>query len=160
MPEFTIISVGRLKETYFIAACNEYIKRLSSYWPVKIIEVQKSSLPENPSYMQIQNALNQEGGRILSKIPQSSYVSALCVEGKQMDSPLFSSLISDNMSGGMSRFTFIIGGSNGLSDKVKKHASMRLSFSEMTFPHQLMRVMLLEQLYRAYTISAKTPYHK
>lgn len=160
MPSFTLACVGRLREAYLSAACDEYLRRLNPAWPVEVIEARRARLPENPSPAQVEKALGTEGGELLARIPDSAYVTALCVEGRQMDSPAFSNLICERMTHGVSSFVFVIGGPYGLSETVKRRAALRLSFSPMTFPHQLMRVMLLEQLYRAYAIAGGSPYHK
>lgn len=155
-----IICVGKLKEKYLRDACAEYTKRLTAFCKLHIIELQPFALSQNPAEAEINEGLRQEGKLILSKIPDSAYVVAMCIEGKQISSPEFSQKIQDVALGGHSTVTFIIGGSFGLSDEVKKRADYKLSMSEMTFPHQLARVMLLEQIYRAFQISSGGKYHK
>ncbi len=155
-----IICVGKLKEKYLRDACAEYTKRLTAFCKLHIIELQPFALSQNPAEAEINEGLRQEGKLILSKIPDSAYVVAMCIEGKQTSSPEFSKKIQDVALGGHSTVTFVIGGSFGLSDEVKKRADYKLSMSEMTFPHQLARVMLLEQIYRAFQISSGGKYHK
>ena len=139
-----IICVGKLKEKFWTDACNEYAKRLKGFCSFSIIEVDEEKLPDTPSPAQIQNTLEKEGQRII----------------KQKSSEKFAKEISDLALNGASTFAFIIGGSWGLSDNVKKLSAIRLSMSEMTFPHQLARVMLCEQIYRAFQIISNGKYHK
>ena len=156
----TILCVGSLKEAYLRDACREYEKRLSGYCRVQVLEIAEEKIPENPSGRQIEAALQKEGQRILAKIPNGAAVSALCIEGKNVSSTEFSEWLEKRALQSVSRLCFIIGGSYGLADEVKKAASLCLSMSRMTFPHQLARVMLLEQLYRAFQISSGGKYHK
>ena len=160
MQQITVLCVGRLKESYLAAACAEYQKRLQTLCKLQIIELPPVKLPDDPAPAQIAQALEKEGAAILEKIPQGAAVVALCVEGKQMTSEGFSRLLSDYATAGKDKVCFLIGGSFGLSDTVKRRADRRLSVSEMTFPHQLFRVMLLEQIYRAKQIEKGTKYHK
>ncbi len=155
-----IVCVGKLKEQYLRDACAEYTKRLTAFCKLNIIELQPFALSQSPSESEINEGLRQEGKNILSKITDSAYVIAMCIEGKQMPSPKLSEKIQDIAVGGHSTITFVIGGSFGLSDEVKRRADYKLSMSEMTFPHQLARVMLLEQIYRAFQISSGGKYHK
>ncbi len=155
-----IVHVGTIKEKYLSDAVAEYEKRLSAYCSVDNISVREERLPDKPSQAEIQTALKREGERILTSLPQRSYNIALCVEGKQMPSEAFAERITSITNDGYSDICLIIGGSDGLSDEVKRSCHMRLSLSEMTFPHQLMRVILLEQLYRAFNIRAGGKYHK
>ena len=155
-----IVHVGTIKEKYLSDAVAEYEKRLSAYCAVDNISVKEERLSDKPSATEIANSVKKEGERILAAIPPRAYIIALCVEGKQMSSEAFSAKLSEIASLGFSEICLVIGGSDGLSDEVKKAAKMRLSISEMTFPHQLMRVILLEQLYRAFNISAGGKYHK
>lgn len=155
-----IVCVGKLKEQYLRDACAEYTKRLTAFCKLNIIELQPFALSQSPSESEINEALRQEGKNILSKLTDSAYVIAMCIEGKQVSSPKLSVKIQDIAVGGHSTITFVIGGSFGLSDEVKKRADYKLSMSEMTFPHQLARVMLLEQIYRAFQISSGGKYHK
>lgn len=155
-----IICVGKLKEKFWTDACNEYAKRLKGFCSFSIIEVDEEKLPDTPSPAQIQNTLEKEGQRIISKIPKNAKVISMCIEGKQKSSEKFAKEISDLALNGASTFAFIIGGSWGLSQNVKNLSVMRLSMSEMTFPHQLARVMLCEQIYRAFQITSNGKYHK
>lgn len=155
-----IVHVGTVKEKYLTDAINEYEKRLSAYCSLDNISVKEERLPDKPSKSEIETALKREGERILAALPARSYSIALCVEGKQMTSEKFSEKLSAIANDGFSDICLIIGGSDGLSDAVKSACHMRLSVSEMTFPHQLMRVILLEQLYRAFNIANGGKYHK
>ena len=155
-----IICVGKLKEKFWTDACNEYAKRLKGFCSFSIIEVDEEKLPDTPSPAQIQNTLEKEGQRIIAKIPKNAKIISMCIEGKQKSSEKFAKEISDLALNGASTFAFIIGGSWGLSDNVKKLSAIRLSMSEMTFPHQLARVMLCEQIYRAFQIISNGKYHK
>lgn len=154
-----IIALGKLKEKYLRDAADEYAKRLSKYCNFEIIEINPEKLQDNPSDREILSALAKEKEAILKKIPQNAYTVALCVEGKQCDSVKFSRLFTDytDFDGGI---CFIIGSSYGLSDDIKKIAKQKLSVSEMTFPHQLFRVMLFEQIYRGFKIIEGGTYHK
>jgi len=160
MQQITVLCVGRLKEAYLTAACAEYQKRLQTLCKLQIIELSAQKLPDDPNDTQIQQALDKEGTQILEKVPAGAALVALCVEGKQMDSPSFSRLLSDYATAGKDKVCFVIGGSFGLAEKVKRRADKRLSVSAMTFPHQLFRVMLLEQIYRAKQIERGSKYHK
>ena len=155
-----IITVGKLKEKYLQEAFSEYEKRLGAFCRLVVDETEQEQLPDDPSEKEISKALETEAERILAKIPAGSYVIPMCIEGKQLSSGKFSELISREISNGKNTFVFIIGGSCGLSDRVKQKADFRLSMSEMTFPHRLARVMLAEQLYRAFTIMNNRKYHK
>ena len=155
-----IICVGKMKETFFIDAANEYVKRLGAYGKVEVCELPEFRLPEAPSPSQIQAALDSEGEKILAQIPKGACVIALCVEGKGFSSPGLADCMAKKMSAGASSFCFLIGGSFGMSENVKQKAALRLSMSEMTFPHHLARVMLLEQVYRAFKINENSRYHK
>ncbi|MEE1048469.1 MAG: 23S rRNA (pseudouridine(1915)-N(3))-methyltransferase RlmH [Clostridia bacterium] len=156
----TLITVGKIKEKYFTDAIAEYSKRLSRYCKLNIIELKDEPTPDNPSDREKDAVLKKEGDRIAEKISKSAYVVALCIEGKMRDSVEFSKLIEQTAAGGNSEIVFIIGGSLGIHDEIKRRADLKLSFSEMTFPHQLMRVILLEQIYRAFNISGGGKYHK
>lgn len=160
MIRVTLITVGKVKEAYFREAIAEYSKRLQSYCKLQITEVTDEKTPEGASAAEEERILDIEGERILSKIPQGAYVISLEIEGKKMDSVQLARLIEQKSVQGESHLVFVIGGSLGLSKKVKSRANLALSFSDMTFPHQLMRVILLEQIYRAFRIIAKEPYHK
>ena len=158
--QITIISVGKLKEKYLIDGISEYLKRLSSYARIEIIEVPDEKAPENLSYAEEQQVKKKEGERILSKIGVDSHVIALAIEGKQRSSEELATTIDSLGTYGKSKLAFIIGGSLGLSEEVMKRANDKLSFSKMTFPHQLMKLILVEQIYRAFRIIKGEPYHK
>jgi len=155
-----IICVGKIKEKFFTDAIGEYSKRLSRYCDLDIVQVKDENAPESLSDEQMKHILKLEGERILLKIPQRTYLIALDIDGKEMSSEAMSEKLSDLMVSEQGRFTFVIGGSLGLWDEIKKKADLRLSFSKMTFPHQLMRVILLEQIYRCFRIMNHEPYHK
>ena len=156
----TIIALGKLKEKYLRDACDEYKKRLGTLCKLKIFELDPVKLSDNPSQTEIDKALEKEAKEIFSKIPQNAKVVAMCIEGKQMPSEKLSSFFESTAVSGKAEIVFIIGSSFGLDESVKKRADVRLSMSEMTFPHQLARVMLLEQVYRAFMISNSSKYHK
>ena len=151
-----IVCVGRLKEKYWTDAVNEYVKRLGRYAKIKIIELND----ENLSDAQKIQVMEKEGARILKSIPYGSFVVALEIDGKNLSSEELSEFIKNKMVNGVSDMTFVIGGSLGLSKEVTDRAEYHLSFSRMTFPHQMARVMLLEQIYRAERIICNEPYHK
>ena len=156
----TIACVGKLKEEFWRSACGEYAKRLSPFCKLNIVEVEEERLPEDPSEAQITAALETEGHRLLSRIPAGASLIALCIEGKSLTSPALSEQMMKWTVDGISHIAFVIGSSCGLSDLVKQSARLRLSMSAMTFPHQLARVMVLEQLYRAMQIASGGKYHK
>lgn len=158
--QITLITVGKIKEKYFKSAIDEYAKRLSRYVSLNQIEVADEKAPENLSDAQMQQVKDAEGMRILKKIPNTSFVITLEIDGKQLASTAFADKISQLQISGHSHLVFIIGGSLGLSDDVKARRDYALSFSKMTFPHQLMKVVLLEQVYRAFRIIKNEPYHK
>ena len=160
MLSVTLVCVGKMKEKYYIAAFDEYRKRLCAYCKLSVTELPEQRLPEDPSPGEIAVALEKEGAEITKHIPPQAVVTALCVEGKQMSSPAFSQMLEQRALEGTSKLCFLIGGSFGLSGAVKQSADVKLSLSEMTFPHHLARVMLIEQLYRAFTIRAGSRYHK
>lgn len=160
MLALTVICVGRLKERYLIDACDEYKKRLSVLCKLNIIEIPPQKLSDSPSQSQIKKALELEGKKIIEKIPNNSKIYALCIEGSLLSSEQLSDALQQAAVDGKNTAVFIIGSSCGLSDEVKNRSDVRLSMSKMTFPHQLARVMLLEQLYRATQISIGTKYHK
>ncbi|MDO5026790.1 MAG: 23S rRNA (pseudouridine(1915)-N(3))-methyltransferase RlmH [Tissierellia bacterium] len=155
-----ILAIGDIKEKYLKDAIKEYEKRIKAYANIKIIELAEERLASNPSESEINQSMEKEGERILEKIKPRSFIFALCIEGKQMTSEDFSKKIDQIGLDGYGDISFIIGGSNGLSKAVKNRADYKLSFSKMTFPHQVMRLILLEQTYRAYKISRNEPYHK
>jgi len=156
----SIVCVGKIKEKFYKDAIAEYMKRLTRYSKINIIEVADEKTPDNASENEETIIKKKEGDRILSHIKDDSYVIALCIEGKSLDSVQLSKTIERLELEGKSNVTFVIGGSLGLSSKVVDRANMKLSFSKMTFPHQLMRVILLEQIYRSYRIMKNEPYHK
>lgn len=159
MIKITLITLGKLKEDYLRSAVTEYSKRLSRYCSFDIVEISPQQLGENPSEREILSALEREAALIEKHIPSGAFTCALCIEGKQMPSEGLARLFEQNMSQGKN-MCFIIGSSFGLHDTVKRRADMRLSVSEMTFPHQLFRVMLCEQIYRAFKICEGSRYHK
>ena len=160
MLNVTLLCVGKLKEAYWKDACAEYEKRLGAFCRFRLVEVAEERLSDNPSVAQIGATVEAEGKRLLEQIPRDSAVIPLCIEGKEMDSPSLSARMQKLAVEGTSHITFIIGGSWGLSDAVKNRALLRLSMSPMTFPPQLVRVMVLEQIYRAFQISSGGKYHK
>ena len=160
MLNINVITVGKLKESYLRDACAEYEKRLGAYSTIKVIELAESRLPDSPSQKEIANALENEADMILKKITPQSAVIAMCIEGKQLSSEELSAMLDNAAITGKSTVDFIIGGSYGLSNKVKNRADFKLSMSKMTFPHQMARMVLSEQIYRAFEISTNGKYHK
>jgi len=158
--KINIVCVGKVKEKFFTGAIDEYSKRLSRYCNLKIIELPDEKTPDNASDTVNDLIKRKEGERILSNIKDDSYVIALAIEGKMLDSVELSKKIDELGISGKSDISFVIGGSLGLSSEVLARADYKLSFSKMTFPHQLMRVILLEQIYRSYRIMKNEPYHK
>jgi 23S rRNA (pseudouridine1915-N3)-methyltransferase len=156
----SIITVGKLKEKYLKLAIDEYSKRLSRYCKLDIIELQDEKTPDNASDKEEEQIREKEGKLILSKIKDNTYVVAMDLKGNSLSSEEFSQFISNCGVMGNSNITFIIGGSLGLSEEVRSRANYKLCFSKMTFPHQLFRVMLLEQIYRGFRIMKGEPYHK
>ncbi|MCR4566654.1 MAG: 23S rRNA (pseudouridine(1915)-N(3))-methyltransferase RlmH [Pseudobutyrivibrio sp.] len=155
-----VLCVGKIKEKFYSQAIDEYCKRLSKYCSLDIVQVPDEKTAENLSDVEINLIKDTEGEKILKHINDRDFVIALAILGKQLDSVAFSKYIQDLMIQGNSSIVFVIGGSLGLSDKVLSRANYLLSFSKMTFPHQLMRVVLLEQIYRAMRIMKNEPYHK
>lgn len=160
MIKVTVIAVGKLKEKYLRDACSEYIKRLGSFSKVNVVEINEERCSDNPSQAEIEQVKNKEGERILAKLPKGAYVIPMCIEGTQFSSEDFSKKLEEVSLSGFGEVVFIIGGSFGLSDEVKEKGKLKLSFGKLTLPHQLMRVVLLEQIYRAFSISSNTKYHK
>ncbi|TQQ84547.1 23S rRNA (pseudouridine(1915)-N(3))-methyltransferase RlmH [Peptacetobacter hominis] len=156
----TVIGVGKIKEKYLKLGIDEFSKRLSKYCKLDIVELDDEKASEKLSEKEMIMVKDKEGKRILSKIKDNSYVIALAIDGKNLSSEELADKISDLAVRGNSSITFVIGGSLGLSDEVMKRADYKLSFSKMTFPHQLMRLILLEQVYRAFRINNNEPYHK
>ena len=158
--KITVIAPGKLKEKYWTMAIDEYSKRLSRYCKLELIQVADEKTTEGASPAEEEAVKTREGERILAKIPDGAYVVALAIEGKMLDSVQLSEKLEQLGLHGVSHIVFLIGGSLGLSSAVLKWADFKLSFSPMTFPHQMMRVILLEQIYRAYRILHHEPYHK
>ncbi|MDN9009402.1 23S rRNA (pseudouridine(1915)-N(3))-methyltransferase RlmH [Brevibacillus laterosporus] len=158
--QITIITVGKLKEKYLKEGIAEYVKRLSAYCKLNVIEVNDEKAPEELSATEMEQVKRKEGERILAHIKQDHYVIALAIEGQMWSSEKLSSEMDKLALHGRSQVAFVIGGSLGLADEVLKRADAKLSFSKMTFPHQLMRLVLVEQIYRAFRISRGEPYHK
>ena len=155
-----IICVGKMKEKFYIDATAEYLKRLQAYCKAEIEELPEAKRPSNPSPAETDAAMLKEAEAIRAKIPKGAAVIAMCVEGKMLDSVAFSKMMMTEAAGGASKMCFIIGGSDGLHESVKREAGMRISISPMTFPHHLFRVMLLEQIYRGFKIAEGGKYHK
>ena len=160
MQNISIICVGKIKENYFTSAISEYTKRLQRYCKLTLCEVKDEPTPDSPTERERDLVLEKEGQRILEKIPDNAYVIALCIEGKPLSSEALANHLQTLATTGNSHLVFIIGGSMGLSNAVKNRANFKLSFSPMTFPHQLMRVILLEQIYRSFQINQGGKYHK
>ncbi|HAS73636.1 MAG TPA: 23S rRNA (pseudouridine(1915)-N(3))-methyltransferase RlmH [Clostridiales bacterium UBA8960] len=156
----TVISVGKIKEKFYTGAIEEYSKRLSKYCTLSLVEVADEKAPETLSEKEMVQIKDREGERILDKIKESQYVITLEIRGKQLTSEELSEKMSALGLEGNSDVVFVIGGSLGLSDAVMKRSNFALSFSKMTFPHQLMKVVLLEQVYRGFRILRNEPYHK
>lgn len=160
MIDVKLICVGKLKEKFYAAAAEEYVKRLGAYCKIAVLELPEERLPDRPSQAQIDAALEKEGERILGKIPGGSVMIALCVEGQTLSSEALAARLEKWTVQGKSQFVFLIGGSYGMHPSVKARADLRLSMSPMTFPHHLARVMVLEQVYRAFKINEGSSYHK
>jgi 23S rRNA (pseudouridine1915-N3)-methyltransferase len=156
----TIVTVGKLKEKYLKQGINEYVKRLGAYAKLEIIELADEKAPEVLSDLEMEQVKNKEGERILSKISSDHHVIALAIQGKMKSSEELADNLDKLATYGKSKVAFVIGGSLGLSDELMKRANETLSFSKMTFPHQLMRLILVEQIYRAFRINRGEPYHK
>ena len=160
MQRIKLIAMGKLTENYTKTASDEFTKRISRFFSMKTCEIKPENVPADPSGADIERALLKESEKIISEIPPRSKVVAMCVEGKPMTSPDFAGMIADAASSAAPDVCFIIGSSHGLHDSIKKRADIKLSFSPMTFPHELFRVMLLEQIYRAGEILNGGKYHK
>ncbi len=156
----TLYTVGKIKESFYREAIAEYTKRLSRYVKLRIVEVADEKTPDHAGPALEAQIKKKEGNRLLAQIKDSTYLIALAIDGKKMDSLGFAKTLGELGLYGKSEVGFVIGGSLGLSPAVLSRADLRLSFSEMTFPHQLMRVILLEQIYRGYRILSNEPYHK
>ncbi len=155
MPGLTFVFVGKMRERYYIDAFEEYFKRLGAYSKPELKEIPEERLPEQPSEREIAQALKREAAEIEKAVPKGAYTVALCVEGREMSSEELARALE-----GKPKLCFIVGGSFGLDESVKKRADLRLSMSKLTFPHHLARVMLAEQVYRAFTIQNGGRYHK
>jgi 23S rRNA (pseudouridine1915-N3)-methyltransferase len=160
MQKVTVLCVGKLKEKFYAEAVAEYSKRLKRHCALEIIELPESRLPDDPSPAEIRQALAAEAALIEGKLPKGGAVIAMCIEGKELSSPALAEKMEQFALGGASQLTFLIGGSVGLDAALKQKADLRLSMSPMTFPHHLARIMLLEQIYRAYQILSGSKYHK
>ncbi len=158
--KITIVCVGKMKEKFYRDALSEYLKRMSRYCKLEIFEVSDEKTPEGAGAALEDQIKEKEGKRILEKIREDAFVCTLEITGKRFTSEEFAKWISGHMVNGTSNITFVIGGSLGLHKSVREKAHMALSFSDMTFPHQLMRVILMEQIYRAFKIISGEPYHK
>lgn len=158
--KITIIAVGKIKESYFREAVNEYVKRLGRYCRLEIVECADEKTPDTASAHMEEQIREKEADRILKQLKEDAYVIALALDGKKLDSVMLSDKIDQLGIDGKSHIQFVIGGSLGLHSSILKRADFSLSFSDMTFPHQLMRVILLEQIYRSYRIIEGAPYHK
>ncbi len=160
MINVTVIHVGNIKDKFFADAVAEYEKRIQGFCKIKSVEIKEKRPPEKPNSAQIAAVLKEEGEKILACIPKEAFKIAMCVEGKKMTSEKFAQTLENLPHRGYSEAVFIIGSSYGLDESVKAACQLRLSVSDMTFPHRLMRVLLAEQIYRACTICAGTEYHK
>ena len=160
MQKVTVLCVGKLKEKFYAEAVAEYSKRLKRHCALEIIELPESRLPDDPSPAEIRQALAAEAALIEGKLPKGGAVIAMCIEGKELSSPALAEKMEQFALGGASQLAFLIGGSVGLDAALKQKADLRLSMSPMTFPHHLARIMLLEQIYRAYQILSGSKYHK
>ena len=160
MQKVTVLCVGKLKEKFYTEASAEYVKRLGRHCKIEIVELPEFRLPEAPSDGDVQRALTQEAAAIREKLPKGGAVIAMCIEGKLLSSEDLSKKLEQLAVSGKTQLTFLIGGSFGLPQSIKDMADLKLSMSPMTFPHHMARVMLLEQIYRAYQISDGTRYHK
>ncbi len=155
-----IIAVGKLKEKYLSDGCKEYVKRISGFDKIEVIELQDEKIPNNASFQDEEKIKKIEGQKILKHISNDDYVITLCIEGKQLSSEKFAAKIDELKTYGNSNQVFVIGGSLGISDEVKELSKFKLSFSPMTLPHHLMRLVLLEQIFRACKINSNQIYHK
>ena len=159
MLRIKLVVLGKLKEKFFSAACDEYIKRLSRYCKLEVCEIPDLSVPDNPSEREIEAVLSKEADAIAAKLGNCGNIAAMCIEGKQYSSEKFADILTDAETSDGS-IAFVIGSSHGLADRIKNMSRYKLSMSEMTFPHQLARVMLLEQIYRGFKIKNNENYHK
>lgn len=155
-----ILCVGKIKEKYLRDACGEYSKRLGKYCKLNIIEVDDEKTLDKASAAEELIILSKEGDRLRRKLPKDTELISMAIEGERYDSVAFANMLQSQMNKGVSNITFVIGGSLGIDSTIKKDSAQLISFSDMTFPHQLMRVMLLEQVYRSFRILSGEPYHK
>ncbi|MCC4044341.1 23S rRNA (pseudouridine(1915)-N(3))-methyltransferase RlmH [Enterococcus gallinarum] len=155
-----IVTVGKLKEKYLIQGINEYVKRLGAYAKIQLVEVPDEKAPESMSEAEMLQVKEKEGKKILAKIKDQEYVFALAIEGKNPTSEAFAQQIEQLGIQGKSQLVFVIGGSLGLSQEVMQRSNTQISFGKMTYPHQLMKLILVEQIYRAFRINTGAPYHK
>ena len=160
MQKVTIICTGKLKEKFYLDAAAEYAKRLSRFCTLTILELPEERLPESPSPAQIKAALAREADAVRAKLPAGCLLIAMCVEGQERSSEALARYLAEAAARGAGHIVFLIGSSYGMHPSLKQQADLRLSMSPMTFPHHLLRVMLLEQIYRAYQINAGSKYHK
>ncbi len=160
MMNVKLICVGKMKEKHYAAAFEEYRKRLGAFCRFELTEISEERLSESPSEKEVSAALDREANEIIRAIPKDAFVVTMCVEGRELDSPGLAALMAEKAVSGKTKLCFIVGGSFGLSDRVKELSPLRLSMSRMTFPHHLARVMLAEQIYRAFTIQEGRKYHK
>ena len=156
----TVIAMGKLKEKFYLQAAEEYAKRLSGFCKLQLLELPEHRLPEDPSPAQIAEGLAREGQLIREKLPKGAWFCVLTPEGKKFSSEAFAETLAGVKTGGRSSACFLLGSSFGIAPEIKALADLKLSFSDMTFPHHLARIMLLEQLYRAENIQSHTRYHK
>ena len=159
MQKVTVLCVGKLKERFYIDAAAEYCKRLQRHCKLELLELPEYRLPDNPSPAEIQKALETEAAAIREKLPKGGALVAMCIEGKTCSSEALAQRMEDFAVSGKTQVTFLIGGSVGLDASLKAQADWKLSMSPMTFPHHMARIMLLEQIYRAYQIQQGTTYH-
>lgn len=159
MLKVNIVAAGKIKEKYLTAGINEFLKRLTPFAQVKVLEINEEKMKDNPSEAEKQQTLTAEGERLLKLVPNGSYLIVLDVYGKELSSEELSAKIDDLPVQGVSSITFLIGGAFGLSPEVRKAADLKLSFSKMTFTHQMVRLLLVEQIYRAFKISRGEKYH-
>lgn len=160
MLSVTLLCVGRLKDRFFEDASDEYLKRLKAYAKVTVCEVKAQELSQDPGAAETEAALEKEAAELIKKIPAGAKVVSMCIEGRSFSSEELASFMDTTATGGCSHIVFIIGGSYGLAERIKKMSDVKMSMSKMTFPHRLARVMLLEQIYRAFKINAGEKYHK
>ena len=156
----TILAVGKIKEIYLLEGIQEYSKRLSKYCKLNVIEVADEKAPDNMSLKELEQVKKKEGDKLKYKIPRDCFLISLAIEGKTFTSESFASKIEDIKTYNNSHIVFVIGGSNGLHKDILQKSNMLLSFGKMTYPHQLMRMILLEQIYRSFRINNNEPYHK